>query len=185
MLETRPQVERSSAKPGCSWSCSLSDCFSASCIYSSTSARFVAPRASAPTQRAYQPAGLELGKFVTRQVCRSAGSKVGKPGGWVAAKLRPCVRAGRSLAGSGSEKGRGLGHGHASQRSKWCGIRGIEQRTARNALNVRASRCYQSEQRMHISPAAGPGAPGPEAIGRPPCGARDRPMLRTSRQVGT
>jgi hypothetical protein len=154
MLETRPQVADHSAKPGSRLCSCPSDCFPAPSTCSPTSASCIAPRASAPAQRAYRPAILELGPSVTHQGDDPEGDEVGKPGGWVIGSLNPHVRADSSLAG------RGHGHGHASTLRKWCGRLGIEHRTARNALNVLVSRCYQSEQRMHISPAAGPGAPG-------------------------
>jgi hypothetical protein len=188
MLETRPQVERSSAKPGRSLCSCPSDCFPAPSTCSATSARCAAPAPSAPTQRATQPAGLELGQFVARQVGHSVGSEVGKPGGWVIEALSPRVCAltniSQWLLTYDSERSLTYGHGHASQPRKWCGRLGIEQRTARNALNVRASRCYQSEQRMHLATAAGPGAPGQRRIATPPTGGSNRPMPRTDRQEG-
>jgi hypothetical protein len=47
-------------------------------------------------------------------------------------------------------------------------------------LIVRASRCYQSEQRMHISPAAGRGAPGQRQSAHPHRGFRCHPCRRSA-----
>ena len=162
MLQTRPQLENHSAKPGRVYCPSA---FPTSPRCSSTNPAATKHRGAFPRHLA-PITPLEHHQLGDRP----ANNKATRSGAWIPKTLSPCVcREFNTVETSTlSIVRQSDGHGLVDAAQQWADLGRCQAGSARKPLMVRFSRCYQSEQRMRSSPAAGQGPRAQRRSAHPP-----------------